>query len=701
MKRRSLAELFAGLGTVCVRGSVDPQLIPLSITLDIEEVTDGTLFVARKLWYENTHQHVEEAIRRGAVAILVSELEGLPQESTVPICHAAAEDPTLGILCDRFYDYPTAHLKVYGVTGTNGKTSAVSYLAELLEAVGERVAVMGTVAFTFEEHCLPASNTTPDALVIHRFARQALDLGATALALEVSSHGLSLARVAGVTFDAVGFTSFGRDHLDFHGSLEAYRSAKALLFDNYLIASLKRGKYPVAVAHDDEEGLRMLSHAPVVAQRTLCRVSAYRSEDDINTLKEHYREVQPVEGESWLQFWMTSEPTVKGIELAGIFKTGDEDTLLSPQSAPLIGDYHPANLAIALGMVAGTHTQHLHKAWRSISQSRGVSGRMERVVIDTELEEHVAGRVALVDYAHTPDAIARALQALRAVHEGPISVVVGCGGDRDRGKRPEMVQAALASADVVWLTSDNPRSEEPAQIIADALQGNQSTASNTLFVKEDRRECIRDAWCQLPDNGALLITGKGHETYQEVGDRRYRLNDHEALRAATWAQALELPLGAVPYARSLSDLAQNSKQKIMTLLSEACARPGGLLISVLQTTQQSEEKSSEDASSLLIHLKAGEDPSPSRHTDLLNALSFELSQALCPSIKHVLIYIEGHHASEEVRQVLVEYQALLASASPPLLLHLSWSSKRAVDQPVGGWPKVVIGPKIPTLGSYS
>ena len=409
------------------------------VTLDLNEVTEGTLFIARKLWYVDTHQHVADAIDRGAAAIIVSRddldsfcAQEVIKRRAIPIFWVEREDPTLGLISDRFYEQPSAELKVYGVTGTNGKTSAVTFLSELLGAVGERVAVIGTVEYRFEDRKLVAPNTTPDALVIQRFMREAIDLGATALALEVSSHALSLDRVAGLRFDAVGFTSFSRDHLDFHGSLEAYRDAKGRLFSDYLAFALREGKSPVAVSHRDEDGLLMLNRTPKGVRCIHCEVQGaegYESGMDVGLLEDRSYDT--------LNLMLDGEPSLRGLSLSASF-TGSSERSFPSISAPLIGDYHPFNVAIAFGIVAGTHPE-LDVAWESIAPSNGVIGRME-VIPPLKSSETTGSRLLTM---HTPDAIKRALQAIRAVHRGEVSVVIGCGGDRDRGKRLQMLRAAL------------------------------------------------------------------------------------------------------------------------------------------------------------------------------------------------------------------------------------------------------------------
>jgi UDP-N-acetylmuramoyl-L-alanyl-D-glutamate--2,6-diaminopimelate ligase len=665
--------------------SVSLDLDPLisEVTLDIAEVSAGVLFIARRLWYSDTHDQILEAIRLGATAVIVSKLD-LNQEileSQIPIIWVESEDPTLGLICERFYESPTAKLKVYGVTGTNGKTSAVSYLAELLTAVGERVAVMGTVEYRFETKVLTAPNTTPDALVIQRFARQALDLGATALTLEVSSHALSLDRIAGVQFDAVGFTSFGRDHLDFHGSLEDYRMAKGRLFDDYLQHSIQAGKSPIAVAHADDDGMDMLGRVPSSVRKVRCVVNAW---DHIKVSRPSLASTELDDYECELTLYTEAQPSLEGIELSGTVMQSSELCRLSPISAPLIGDYHPANGAIAFGMVAMTHPQAIDDAWQSLGQSRGVSGRMERVELPYLSSDDQ--RVALVDYAHTPDAITRALQAIRAVYQGHISVIIGCGGNRDRGKRPEMLRAAICEADEVWLTSDNPRDEAPSEIIQDALTGVDDSTEESYRVVVDRRVCIAQAWRSLPRQGALLITGKGHESYQEIKGRRYSLQDHEAVRAAAWAEVKGLTLTQVPFSASLSgQFGQDVDQKIQLfqLLREAGLRENGISIRILTQPIQSSE------TSLEVHYTSNIEQS-------LIASIYDQCEQLNPQHReiHLLTDLSQFEAVIEVMETLLSELIEWAYPRPQIAL-----LKNDEPKPItlGGWSSLEAGPKIPSL----
>ena len=691
---------------------IDPYIH--EVTLDLDEVTAGVLFIARKLWYVDTHQHIAEAIQKGAVAVLVSDQAQISQEllsSKVPIVLLESEDPSLGLICARFYEHPCTNLKVYGITGTNGKTSAVTYLSDLLTALGERVAVMGTVEYRFEQRRLRAANTTPDALVIQRFARQALDLGATALALEVSSHALSLDRVAGVYFDAVGFTSFGRDHLDFHGNLEEYRNAKGRLFSDFLLDSMQHGKAPLAVAHNDVEGQGMLARTPLGVQRVYCQVQTQAEVDSLSASHDdrsqssisHYECDSKDHLNHFLNLNLQGQASLEGIDLQGELSSQQQTQTLANIKVGLVGDYHPANAAIALGMLIHSHRKVFNQAWLSLQNSRGVPGRMERVYLPQVLKEDK--RVALVDYAHTPDAIKRAVEAIRTVHQGELAVVIGCGGNRDRGKRPAMLKAALQNADQVWLSSDNPRDEAPQQIIQDALslaelepefyKRYQGRLAGTII---DRRECIAQAWKSLSRLGALLITGKGHESYQEINGHRYRLQDHEALRAVAWAEQNSITnINEVPLVNSClfeesSELHENPYLvKCLLLLREAGLRQGGLLIRCLDLEQQTKRYSPK---CLQLEFTSVDIAAFEKEQDFINSLWPQLIK-LCPKHKELHLLVP----QDSLELILVHIRDLarkaidLAYPQPQLPLT---TSLQDFDLR-GGWSVQDAGPKIPSL----
>jgi UDP-N-acetylmuramoyl-L-alanyl-D-glutamate--2,6-diaminopimelate ligase len=572
MKLCNLLEALSSFSiTLCNQDQMSQVSIDVAKEIEIDEITldldecqsyenssqsarsqsarsQNFLWIARKSWYGNQNQQIKMALSIGSIkAILMSEDQSLKdlmasaseaereKLCNCPIYYCPTEDPLLAKLSAHFYGYPSQSLKVYGVTGTNGKTSTTYFLKRALENLGERVALMGTVAYRFEDQVLNASNTTPDALMIQRFAKEALDLGATALVLEVSSHALALQRVACLSFDAVGFCNLGRDHLDFHQTIEAYRLAKASLAQQYAEASVNSGKSTVAVAHLDQEGLFFLGNRSTVVDGLVVSLSktdhqsdqSDQSDQQINQIVSKRFDVSCVQASS-----------LKGFSLKFAYQGVD----LGVYFFSLIADYQQENLALALAMLMPSlqkRTEDSQQPLKSLfakmlsgfDQEKGVCGRMEWVVSQGE-----PFKIALVDYAHTADALERALCSLRALHDLPQWVVFGCGGNRDKGKRPLMLKVALENADRVFLTADNPRFEKIEEIIADSLsyldecsEDEREKAYDRIHIIHHRVTAIDEAWRNLP-TGALLVAGKGHEDYQEIQGVFYELSDQEVLR---------------------------------------------------------------------------------------------------------------------------------------------------------------------------
>ncbi|MEE2644615.1 MAG: UDP-N-acetylmuramoyl-L-alanyl-D-glutamate--2,6-diaminopimelate ligase [Myxococcota bacterium] len=662
-----------------------------TLTIDPREVCPGTLFVARKSWYEDTHELIPQVIEAGASAILVSDKAWESYSSEIPIYYHPKEDPTLGELSDLFYGEPTRKLKVFGVTGTNGKSSTVGFLEHLLTALGERVAVMGTLEYRFEAQRLEAPNTTPDALLIHRFAAEALALGATALVLEVSSHGLSLERVAGIRFDAVGFTMLGHDHLDFHGSLEAYRAAKGRLFGEVLEESIAAGKSPVAVAMGSEEGAHILQRTPDGVPRYIISTAQPLTDGAGEGLCELFR-LSPSEA-----------PSLQGTSLsmtAGVAM--GEAALAAPTRAQwvsLIGDYHPDNLALACGLaltyrrgnVAALSAHRLNQIWAALPATPPVPGRMEPSPSLTE-ERDPAGRLAVIDYAHTPDALERAIQALKSVHQGHIEVLVGCGGDRDKEKRAPMAAIAAALADRVWLSADNPREERAAQIIDEMYLGVEVRDRARIYIEEDRRAAIARAWAALPPQGALLIAGKGHERYQDAGGRRFALDEREALRCARIAEALDLPLEEVPLIESDPTLRGELKElaSLWEVLEAAAARPGGIhrvFVESGRAPRMSESLSIDDLSLIDARLDRGrlEDLAPC-HRVVLVSLSKEEEAPLSRLIGRARSGEGLWWVGDQVR-----------CPSPTMTVAASIPWEKLMQPLHGGHPLIASRPELPRL----
>lgn len=507
-----LRRLLSGLGAT-YHG---PDLAIGEVVMDEREACPGALFVARRGYYGDSHDRIGAALDRGAAAVVVEDAARAP--TGVPTVFAPRSPDFLGRLADRFYGSPTAGLTVYGVTGTNGKTSVAFLLEHLLEACGDRVALLSTVAYRVGGRSRPAVNTTPDALYVHRFARQAVRAGATALVLEVSSHALDLGRVAGVRFDAVGFTNLSREHLDHHGSMAAYRAAKRTLFGEVLIEALGVGKAPTAVAClDDGEGQAMLAATP---EGTTCLGV----------------------GSSGLGGGVALAVAPASLPSAGIGRSpvrvlrAGEQAL--PAELPLVGAHNRANAAVALGMCALTRPDALPTALDALAIFPGVPGRLEAAA-----DPCWAGRRVLVDYAHTPDALARATAAVTELGEGAPTVLVGCGGDRDPGKRGAMARIAEAGGGRAILTSDNPRGEDPGDILSAMQAGLAHAASAEVIPSRQRAIALA-----LADGAAtpVLIAGKGHEPYQERAGVRHHLDDCEEARRCLLARRAGVPAQAAP-----------------------------------------------------------------------------------------------------------------------------------------------------------
>jgi UDP-N-acetylmuramoyl-L-alanyl-D-glutamate--2,6-diaminopimelate ligase len=373
---------------------------------------------------------------------------------------------------------------VVGVTGTNGKTTTTHLLAQALDRPEARCGLIGTLGSGFPGQLDPSLHTTPDAISVHRLMAEFVNAGARTVCMEVSSHALDQARVAGVQFDIALFTNLTRDHLDYHGDMQAYAAAKARLFD---FPHLKA----VVINQDDAFGRELIKRT-----RGRARIVSFGL---------HGGDVQA----------LSVDTSTDGLTLA--IATPHGETRLR---SSLLGRFNAANLlaALAVLLVAGIP---LAEATSALAQTRPVAGRMERF-------GGVDGQpLVVVDYAHTPDALEKVLQALREHTQGKLVCVFGCGGDRDRGKRPQMGRIAEQLADVVILTNDNPRHEDPAAIINEIASGMQTTPSAV----PDRTQAIRVALSGACAGDIVLVAGKGHEDYQQVGDRRLDYSDRDTVRA--------------------------------------------------------------------------------------------------------------------------------------------------------------------------
>ncbi|MCB9596112.1 MAG: UDP-N-acetylmuramoyl-L-alanyl-D-glutamate--2,6-diaminopimelate ligase [Sandaracinaceae bacterium] len=474
-----------------------PDLDVTGLAYDSREVRPGHAFFALAGGTHDGHAFVASAASRGAV-VAVGEREGVADGVTyvrVPDSRLA-----LALASHAFYGDPSAELRVAGVTGTAGKTTTTFLLEAMLKAAGASVGVMGTVTIRYGEHRIPAPLTTLQSLDLARTMRAMRDAGVDLLAMEVTSHALDQHRVGGVRFDAVGFTNFSREHLDYHPDMEAYFEAKRRLFFDYPVASgraIHLGD-PRGRALADELGERALGYGLVEGAAVTAR--------DVSL-------------------------TDDGI-VAEVVTPAGPYALRSP----LLGEINLQNIlaATSLAHLLGVSPEAMAEGARSLDR---VPGRFENV-------GRAFGRRVIVDYSHKVDAMRRALTLVRELTPGRLITVFGCGGDRDRGKRPLMGEVAAELSDVVVVTSDNPRSEDPWAII-EAIEpgliaaGARLAAGEALpvgrgsyLLVEDRRRAIEIAVEGMDPHDTVIICGKGHEAFQQVGEEQRRFDDAEEARAA-------------------------------------------------------------------------------------------------------------------------------------------------------------------------
>jgi UDP-N-acetylmuramoyl-L-alanyl-D-glutamate--2,6-diaminopimelate ligase len=473
---------------------VDEAAAPVEVTgltVDSRGVEPGDLYVAAPGATTHGARFVAAAVGAGAVAILTDEGGARAcRESGVDVPVLVVDRPrgVLGALSAHVYGDPAASLRLVGVTGTQGKTTTTRLAEAALAACGERAAVVGTVGTRIAGQDVASSLTTPEAPALHALFAVMREEGVSGCAMEVSSHALMMGRVDGVVFDVAAFTNLGHDHLDFHGDLESYFAAKAQLF------TPERARVGL-VNLDDAHGRRLLAEARIPMRTFSCR---------------------PSTGADWWADEVTPTPTGSRFVLHG------PDGALQVE-VPLPGDFNVANAVCA---VAGLGEAGYDAATVAEAMGRGggVPGRMEPVDEGQEF-------TAVVDYAHKPDAVEAALSSVRSSTRGRLLVVIGAGGDRDREKRPVMGAIAARLADVVVVTDDNPRTEDPARIRAELIDGARSGDAEVREVG-DRREAIRLAVGLARPGDCLVVAGKGHETGQEVGGVVHPFDDREELRAA-------------------------------------------------------------------------------------------------------------------------------------------------------------------------
>ena len=459
------------------------------MTVDSRSVTGGDVFIAIPGSKVDGRDFVANALAQGAGAVLFEASSVIEKSDDVRVIDVQNLSAQLGRIADAFYGYPSSSLRVVGITGTNGKTSIANWLSQAYSAIDIRCGAMGTLGVSLGAKTWSTNNTTPDAAHVQTILRDLKDEGALAVAMEVSSHALELHRVTGTRFDTVIFTNLTQDHLDFHGSMEAYGAAKAKLFADYPV------KHRIINA-DDTFG------ADLIAKQLPNTLSYGLDQGDVR-------------GE-------VVSMIASGMRLAISF-SGRTVTV----KTRLIGRFNAYNLlAVAATLIASEVA--LESVASILSTLTVAPGRMQRVNSDIDAIEPSV----YVDYAHTPDALAKALDTVRETRPQSLTVVFGCGGDRDRSKRPLMGKIAADRADHVYVTSDNPRSEQPLTIIEEIASGVGVDLRRALNAVVLRRDAIQQAISAANAKDAILIAGKGHETYQDIDGVRHPFSDvDEALLA--------------------------------------------------------------------------------------------------------------------------------------------------------------------------
>lgn len=476
-----LTELFRNIKVKEVFGTLNKEVT--GINIDSREVKEGDLFIAVKGTQADGHAYISNAIKNGATAVLC---ELCPEERNEAVTYIVADDTEglTGKVATTFYGNPTSKLKLVGVTGTNGKTTIATLLYNTFRYFGYKVGLVSTVCNYIDDVPVPTEHTTPDPITLNKLLGQMADAGCTYAFMEVSSHAIDQRRISGLKFAGGIFTNLTRDHLDYHKTVENYLKAKKKFFDD-----MPAGAFSLTNL-DDKNGLVMTqntrSHVYTYSLRSLCDFKG-------RVLESHF--------EGMLL-------DINNHEVATHF----------------IGRFNASNLLAVFGaaVLLGKSEEEVLIA---LSTLHPVAGRFDAI-------RSPEGYTAIVDYAHTPDAIENVLSAIHGVlnGNGKVITVVGAGGNRDKGKRPVMAQEAVKQSDKVIITSDNPRFEEPQDIINDMLAGLNAEQMRKVVSIVDRREAIRTA-CMLAEKGdVILVAGKGHENYQDVKGVKHHFDDKEVLK---------------------------------------------------------------------------------------------------------------------------------------------------------------------------
>ncbi|HHW55738.1 MAG: UDP-N-acetylmuramoyl-L-alanyl-D-glutamate--2,6-diaminopimelate ligase [Bacillota bacterium] len=490
--KHGLGKLLAGLEVQGVSGSTDTTIT--GITYDSRRAKPGNLFVCIEGFRQDGHDFIPEAIEKGCTAVVVQK--DVPVPEGVTLVRVPDTRLALAHLAAAFYHHPSRKLRLIGVTGTNGKTTTTHLIAAILREAGYKIGLIGTIHNRIGEETFPVERTTPEALDLQELFFRMVEAGVDYCVMEVSSHALSLQRVAYSEFDLGVFTNISQDHLDFHQTLDDYLAAKEKLFTQLGQPGAKRGTKAAVINVDDPRGREVAGRCPVP-----CLGFGLGEEADL-------RAVDVEMGLQGVKFTARGQGKELhlNLKLTGIFSV------------------YNALAAIGVGLTEGIEPEVIARA---LARVPGVPGRFESIDEGQDFS-------VIVDYAHTPDSLENVLKAAAEFVKGRRIVVFGCGGDRDRTKRPIMGRIAAENADHVIITSDNPRSEDPLAIIADIEPGVKAGGKGAAVyeVIPDRKEAIAAAIAMARKGDMVILAGKGHETYQIIGDKTLPFDDREVAREA-------------------------------------------------------------------------------------------------------------------------------------------------------------------------
>ena len=477
----TLKDLLSSMKPKAVIGNEDIDIT--GVNIDSRRIGKGHLFVAMVGTQVDWHQFISKAIAQGAAAILC---ERLPEEISEGVTYVQVDstEDAVGKVATLFYGDPSRHLKLVGVTGTNGKTTIATLLYNMFRKMGHKCGLLSTVCNYIEDEAIPTEHTTPDPIELNALLSRMVEAGCEYAFMECSSHAIAQKRIGGLRFTGGIFTNLTRDHLDYHKTFENYRDAKKAFFD-----SLSKNAFAITNA-DDKNGLVMVQNCKAqVKTYSIRQMADYRA----RILECHF------EG-----MYLEIDGNEVGVQFIGKFNVSN---LLAVYGAARMLGKEPQDILVAM------------------STLHSVNGRLDPV-------RSPEGYTAIVDYAHTPDALENVLNAIHEVlnGKGKVITVCGAGGNRDKGKRPLMAQEAVKQSDRVIITSDNPRFEEPQDIINDMLAGLNAQQMKKVISIADRKEAIRAACMMAGTGDVILVAGKGHENYQEIKGVKHHFDDKEVLR---------------------------------------------------------------------------------------------------------------------------------------------------------------------------